>query len=94
MSKEELSYEQLESEEDEEVVMLTTIDNPFNPKIDYDKWKQFDEDNKHFTAEYLARIVDLPNDADLEDDQLVTELTLNAIDEIVEHDMLGIYKKV
>lgn len=80
--------------DDKDIVMLTTTDNPFSPKVDYDKWKQYDEDNKHYTAEYLARIVDLPNDADLEDDQLIEELTLNAIEEIVEHDVLGIYKKI
>lgn len=84
---------QLEKEE-ETVVMLTTIDNPFNPKTNYIKWKQFDEDKGYDTEEFLGRMVNLPPDADTEDEQLVAQATLEAIAEIIEHDVLGIYTTI
>lgn len=41
--------------EDQEI-MLTTIDNPFNPFTQWDSWLRFDRDNGHYTNEYLARV--------------------------------------
>lgn len=38
--------------------LLTTKDNEFNPFDDYDNWKNFDEETKHYCTEaYIARIV-------------------------------------
>ena len=34
--------------------MLSTIDNPFNPFVDFDSWKNFDEDQGYNTCEYLS----------------------------------------
>jgi len=71
-------------------VMLTTKDNPFNPFTQYEEWKVFDEDKGYFTNNYLARIVRTSNDLS-EADQ---EAAINtAIDEIVELNILGIYRK-
>jgi hypothetical protein len=71
-------------------VMLTTKDNPFNPFTQYEEWKAFDEDKGYFTNNYLARIVRTSNDLS-EADQ---EAAINtAIDEIVELNILGIYRK-
>ena len=70
--------------------MLTTKDNPFNPFTQYEEWKVFDEDKGYFTNNYLARIVRTSNDLS-EADQ---EAAINtAIDEIVELNILGIYRK-
>lgn len=74
--------------------MLTTIDNPFNPKKDYEKWKQFDLENNYNTEEYLARIADIPGDIELDNEPLINRLTTQAMYEILEHDVLGIYKLV
>lgn len=71
--------------------MLTTIDNPFNPFTQWDEWKRFDEDKKYFTCNYLARIAKVPDDSSSED----YEKAVNAaIDEIIELNVLGIYRKV
>ena len=57
-----------------EETMLTTIDNPFNPFTDYEKWTMFDEIKGYNTAAYLARCVNV------EDDAIEAEVSL-AIDE-------------
>lgn len=38
-------------------IMLTTIDNPFNPFTQYDAWQEWDEANGYFTCALLDRFV-------------------------------------
>jgi hypothetical protein len=64
--------------------VLTTKDNPFNPKLDYDKWKQWDEDNGYYTESYVARLLDM-EDMDFEVDD---DLTINYLIDKVYHDIL------
>lgn len=72
-------------------VMLTTIDNPFNPLTDWDDWYNYDESKGYYTSEYLARITKTSNDLSEKDqDQAITE----AIDEIIEMNPDGFYKKI
>ena len=71
-------------------MMLTTLDNPFNPKKDYDKWRNWDISNGYNTEEYLDRVSDIP--PNLDDDDEVSSLILDAMMSIVEHDMTGMYK--
>ena len=72
-------------------VMLTTIDNPFDPFTQWDEWKRFDEDHKYYTCNYLARIAKTSDDLSDADYEHAIDL---AIDEIVKFNILGIYKKV
>lgn len=72
-------------------VMLTTIDNPFDPFTKFDEWKVFDERKGYYTCEYLARIAKTSNELSDVDEELIIN---NAIDEIVNLNLLGIYKKV
>lgn len=37
--------------------MLTTIDNPYNPHDEYDKWYRWDTANGYHTTSYLARLL-------------------------------------
>jgi len=78
----------------EEELMLTTIDNPFNPKKDYEKWKQFDMENGYYTEDYIARIANIPVDVDLNNEPIINDLTNKAIHEILENDVLEIYKLI
>lgn len=71
--------------------MLTTIDNPFDPFTQWDDWKRYDEDMKYFTCSYLARITKTSDDLSDADNELAIE---NAINEIVQFNILGIYRKV
>lgn len=71
--------------------MLTTVDNPFNPFTQNDEWTAWDEAHGYYTNSYLARIVRFSFDLS-EADQLAEEE--RAIDEIVDENTLGIYRKV
>lgn len=71
--------------------MLTTIDNPFNPFVDYANWEQFDLSHGYYSASYLARIAVTSNDLSDADEALAIE---RAIDEIVAINSLGVYRKV
>ena len=74
--------------------VLTTLDNPYNPKTHYRLWRQWDVDNHYNTEEYLARVINLPIDVDVVDSRELDILTQIAIYEILENDILGIYKLV
>ena len=37
-------------------LLLTTIDNPYHPADEYDKWSKFDTERGYWTAERLARV--------------------------------------
>jgi hypothetical protein len=72
------------------VHMLTTIDNPFNPFTEFDKWYQWDTAAGYHTTSFLGRIVKT-SDALSEADQ--SEAIEQAIDEIVRENVLGLYTK-
>lgn len=72
-------------------VMLTTIDNPFNPFDDFDSWRMFDIEKQHFCCERLARIVNLSPEMSEAEENIETE---RAIDEIIKYDVEDIYQKV
>lgn len=72
-------------------VMLTTVDNPFNPLTDWDDWYNYDESKGYCTSGYLARIVKTSNElSESDQDEAITD----AIDEIIELNPDGFYKKV
>lgn len=73
-------------------VMLTTMDNPFNPKEDYNKWRNWDIDNGYYTEELIDRIADIP--ADVEDPATINRMTLDAILSIVQDEVFGPYKLI
>ena len=71
--------------------MLTTVDNPYDPFDDYDSWYQWDERAGYHTPSFLARIANVSTETS-EPDQV---LAINqAIDEIVQENVLGMYRKV
>jgi hypothetical protein len=72
-------------------VMLTTIDNPFSPFDDFPAWYTFDVTAGYQTSAFLARIVkDSDQFSEVDQDQAIEQ----AIDEIIEENVLGIYLKV
>ncbi len=71
--------------------MLTTLDNPYNPFTHFDEWYEFDTEKGYNTCNYLARLVKTSNDlSELDEDVAIDE----AINEILELNVLGIYIKV
>ena len=72
-------------------VAITTYDNPFDPFDDFDSWFLFDVQKGYNTCAYLARIARTTNEFTDSENQKEIE---DAIDEIIENDFIGIYKKV
>lgn len=72
-------------------VAITTIDNPFDPIDEFESWFLFDVQKGYNTCAYLARIARTTDEFSDEENQMEIE---NAIDEIIENDFMGIYKKV
>lgn len=71
--------------------MITTTDNPYDPFTQFDDWYAFDSINDYNTLSYLARIVKSSDELSKEDENIAIE---SAIDDIVELNIIGIYKKV
>lgn len=79
--------------EDSDLV-LTTIDNPHNPKDDYAKWKQWDEESGYNTEAYVARLLMMEKDFDIDDELSIVELTNKVINDILLNDPLNVYALV
>lgn len=71
--------------------MLTTFDNPFDPFDEFVPWFLFDVEKGYNTCSRLARIARSSDDFSTIEEKRETE---RAIDEIIDHDFLNIYKKV
>lgn len=76
---------------DNNVVYLTTFDNPYDPFTNFTEWFLFDIEKGYNTCEYISRI------AKFEDTMSESEYNSEverAIDEIIKYDFLNIYKKI
>ena len=70
---------------------LTTNDNPYDPVTEFSQWIMYDKEKGYNTSEYLARMVEIPeNSSESKENSLIE----SAIDEIISRDFLGVYKKV
>lgn len=49
--------------------LLTTVDNPFNPFTEPEKWNQFDSEHGYHTTNYLARVLKTPFGLSEEDEK-------------------------
>lgn len=74
-----------------EETMLTTVDNPYNPFVQFDEWFAFDQQKGYRTTEYVARIAN--TSIELSDADYIAEVN-DALDEILFFDVFGIYRKV
>lgn len=71
--------------------MLTTIDNPYDPFTQWREWYAYDTQAGYNTSAFLARVVRSSDDLSDADQSRAIEM---AIDEIVQENVLGLYKKV
>ena len=74
-----------------EEVMLTTIDNPYDPFTNYDRWYTYDVLHGYNSCGLLARIARTSHN--LSDADYFIEVN-NAIDEIIKYDATKMFKKV
>ena len=71
--------------------MLTTIDNPFDPFEQCTSWFLFDVEKGYNSCSRLARIAHFTDEMTQKEQDEENE---RAIDEIIEYDVMNIYKKV
>lgn len=71
--------------------MLTTVDNPFDPFVQWREWYAWDEAAGYHTTSFLARIVVTSDDLSEVDQDIALE---DGIDEIIEENVSGVYRKV
>lgn len=71
--------------------MLTTVDNPFDPFTRFDEWLEYDTDMGYNTSAFLDRIAKVSNELSEPDQALAIQ---NAIDEIVQENVSGMWRKV
>lgn len=69
---------------------LTTIDNPYDPFTQYTDWFMYDNLKGYCSNGYLARIA---NTSDQLSESENNEEIERAINDIIAHDFIGIYKK-
>lgn len=79
------------TDEPNELFMLTTVDNPFDPFTQFNAWFAFDTAAGYNTSGLLDRIAKTSDDLSEADQSLSIQL---AIDEIVSENVLGLYRKV
>jgi len=72
-------------------VMLTTIDNPYNPFTQFDQWLNYDVSQGYNTCGLLSRIARTSPSLSVVDQALAIVI---AMDEIVAHNVMGVHKKV
>lgn len=72
-------------------VMLTTVDNPFNPFTQFDEWYAWDEQAGYHSSALLARVVVSSDELSDYDQRLDYEA---GIEEIIRENVSGMHKKV
>ena len=72
-------------------VMLTTVDNPYNPFLQWREWNAYDVKHGYNSSALLARIAITSNELSEADQALAINA---AIDEIVEFNLSGKHIKV
>lgn len=72
--------------------MLTTIDNPYHPGLEYDKWRNYDYSHGYYTEQRLARVTNVSSQylTDAEIQRIIN----SAVDDFIRLDELGLYKRV
>ena len=70
--------------------MLTTLDNPYNPFVDFSSWYMFDCEQEHNTSSRLARIANI--DSEMTQKERDEEID-RAMDFIIAYDLEGIFVK-
>ena len=71
---------------------LTTTDNPYSPFDEWEQWMSYDQEYGHNTNEKIARVSN-PS-MDIEDEEVLSYLYLQACLLIMEYDLEGIYTMV
>jgi hypothetical protein len=77
--------------DDGDYYMLTTVDNPWNPFTSFKQWHAYDANCGYDTPSFLARILQSSDEISPPDQELALEY---AIEEIIQENVNGLYRKV
>lgn len=77
-----------------ENIMLTTIDNPYDPFTQFDEWLSFDAEKGYYTMEYLARIANTSEELSDDDNELEIQRAMKEIVEIHAHGLYVLAREV
>lgn len=72
------------------IIALTTVDNPYDPVNDFQRWFVFDVSHGYDTCGVLDSLMNLPEGATEVETAFAVE---NAVDRIVAADPFNFYKK-
>lgn len=71
--------------------LLTTVDNPYHPVDELEKWLAFDEEHGYYTNQRIAKVQSPSlHLTDAENQRIVNGI----IDDFIRLDELGLYKKI
>lgn len=71
--------------------LLTTVDNPYHPADDFDKWLMWDHDHGYYTDQRLAKVAKTSIFlTDVENQRIIN----GVVNDFIRLDELGIYKRV
>ena len=72
-------------------IALTTVDNPFDPFDDFDRWHHFDETKGYHSSGLVARVAHTSVElSDADNDRAIEE----AVDFIIETHPNSVFRKV
>ena len=72
-------------------VMLTTFDNPYNPFEQFTLWYLYDSEKGYNTCGKLDRLSNITDDMS---DKEIDDERENAMDRLIDVDFLNIYRKI
>lgn len=72
-------------------IMLTTVDNPFNPFDNFDSWLLFDKEKGYDSCERLARLLQITDDMSQVE---IERERIRAIDRLIELDFTNTFTRV
>lgn len=73
---------------DDEALLLTTLDNPFSPFNQFEEWKEFDETKGYFTCNLLGRLSFTSSELTEEQNKRLQNITIR---DIVDNDETEMY---
>ena len=71
--------------------MLTTVDNPYDPRLEFKAWYAWDVEHGYNTCDYLARVAVAPDELP---QSIIDYYNDKAMDEIINIHDGGLYKKL
>lgn len=75
----------------DDVFLLTTLDNPFNPFDDFTSWYMFDCEKGHNTSSRIARLAQIDSEMSQKE---VNEEQIRVMEFILKHDLEDKYVKI